>query len=525
MFNSSQSLTKSSGILALVLSLALLLAGLALSPTPAASSAAGKSSAAGFVLYGVGPGENVLDVPADSPVTAIFSADLDASTVSSATLRLHGDQTGRLEGSFIYLAPHVLHFQPAAGFKPGETVQASATGGLHSAQGAALQHYTWGFTVAAAQASAAFHAHPTTPSFGGKVSHDLALGDLDGDGDLDAVVANYQGQAQTTWLNDGLGGFSPHPTTPSFGGGDSEATALGDLDSDGDLDAVVANSPDKAQTTWLNDGTGAFSAHPSTPSFGAEDSHDIALGDLDGDGDLDAVVANYDSQAQTTWLNDGGGAFSAHPTTPSFGTGDSGAIALGDLDGDGDLDAVVANELNQAQTTWLNDGTGAFSAHPIQPSFGSKNSTSIALDDLDGDGDLDAVVANWNQAQAAWLNNGLGAFSAHPSTPSFGSGYSLGVALGDLDGDGDLDAVVANTISEAQTAWLNDGGGAFSAHPSTPTFGGGDSYAIALGDLDGDGDLDAVVPNSSSQAQTVWTNGLQHRLYLPLVVGHDGDDD
>ena len=93
----------------------------------------------------------------------------------------------------------------------------------------------------------------------------------------------------------------------------------------------------------------------------------MALGDLDGDGDLDALVANCCSQAETVWRNDGTGSFSAHPTTPSFGAGDSYGVALGDLDGDGDLDAVVANFIGEAETVWRNNGTGSFSAHPTSP--------------------------------------------------------------------------------------------------------------------------------------------------------------
>ena len=337
----------------------------------------------------------------------------------------------------------------------------------------------------------------------------MALGDLDGDGDLDAVVANNSGQAETVWRNNGGGALSAHPTTPSFGVGDSADLALGDLDGDGDLDAVVANTNGQAETVWRNNGSGSFSAHPTTPSFGAGDSQSVALGDLDGDGDLDAVVANTNGQADTVWLNNGSGSFSAHPTTPSFGAGDSQSVALGDLDSDGDLDAVVANTNGQAETVWLNNGSGAFSAHPTAASFGLSDSQFVALTNLDGDGDLDAVVANTNgQAETVWLNDGSGTFSAHPGTASFGAGDSLSVALGDLDNDGDLDAIVTNSSAQAETVWLNNGSGAFSAPLSQPTFGASDSTGLALGDLDGDRDLDAVVANDSSQAETTWLNDL-----------------
>jgi hypothetical protein len=351
-----------------------------------------------------------------------------------------------------------------------------------------------------------FSAHPTTPSFGVGSSFEVALGDLDDDTDLDAVVANSGVQTETVWLNDGAGNFSAHPTTPFFGGENSEDVALGDLDGDSDLDAVVANYSDQAETVWLNDGIGNFSAHPTTPAFGLGGSTEVALGDLDDDTDLDAVVANEADQPETVWLNDGAGNFSAHPTTPSFGLGDSFDVELGDLDGDKDLDAVVANSVDDAETVWLNDGAGNFSAHLTTPSFGAGTSRDVELGDLDGDTDLDAVVANTGvQTETVWLNDGAGNFSAHPTTPSFGMRDSEDVALGDLDGDTDLDAIVAN-YAEAETVWLNDGTGNFSAHPTTPSFGAGYSRDVALGDLDGDKDLDAVVANSANETETVWLN-------------------
>ena len=112
------------------------------------------------------------------------------------------------------------------------------------------------------------------------------------------------------------------------------------------------------------------------------------------------------------------------------------------------------------------------------------------------------------------LNDGAGHFSPHPTTPEFGAGSSREIALGDLDGDGDLDAMLAMLNGEPQTVWLNDGAGNMTARYS---FGAGSSIGLALGDLDGDGDLDAVVGENSALSTTVWLNG-GYRVMLPIVL-------
>ncbi len=471
------------------------------------SSSASVAASAPFTLTAHSPITNAVGVDVGQNITASFDANLDPATVTTRTFTVRSSfrglytDTATVNGSGLIL-------DPSRDFFAGEQVQVVGTAAISSTGGAALIPTQWGFTAAATGGTGIFGAHPSIPSFGSYYgrSYDVALGDIDGDGDLDAVVAIHGG-AQTVWRNDGSGGFTY--SYSSFDKDNSNAVALGDIDGDGDLDAVVAHDYNQAQTVWLNNGYGFFSAHPSIPTFGSGSSTDVALGDIDGDGDLDAVVVNNWS-TQTVWLNDGSGAFSAHPTTPTFGGGPSTAVALGDIDGDGDLDAVVVN-YSSNDKVWLNDGSGAFSAHPTTPIFGgiggAADSTDVALGDIDGDGDLDALVANdSSQAETVWLNNGSGTFSAHLSTPSFGAGNSQAVDLGDIDGDGDLDAVVANALLEAQTVWLNNGSGDFSAHSSSPNFGAGESTDVALGDIDGDGDLDAVVVNSVTEGQTVWLN-------------------
>ena len=453
------------------------------------------------------PSQNALNVPTSTNIDVTFTRAVDSSTVNASTFTVRGQQTASYGGSFTFPAGNQAQFNPTNLFKPGEELFVTLNRSISASDNSfPLAPYTWQFAAATQSSTGQFVPHPTTPSFGTGNSFRLALGDLDNDGDLDVVVANWGNEAETVWLNDGNGNFT---AAGNFGAGDSIQPVLGDLDGDNDLDVIVANTTNQAETVWLNNGTGSFTPHPTMPSFGGSNSYGIALGDIDGDGDLDAIVANTGNQAATVWVNDSTGVFTPHPVTPNLGANDSGGVVLGDIDGDGDLDALIANEDgvgSPAETVWRNDGAGNFTAFG---SFGAESSYEVVLGDIDGDGDLDALVANWgSEAEAVWLNNGAGAFTPHPTTPNFGTGDSFDVALGDIDGDGDLDALVANFSAEAETVWVNDGAGSFNPHPSIPSFGAGESYGVALGDIDGDGDLDALIANYATEAETVWLNQI-----------------
>jgi hypothetical protein len=121
------------------------------------------------------------------------------------------------------------------------------------------------------------------------------------------------------------------------------------------------------------------------------------------------------------------------------------------VDGDGDLDAFIANE--GANKVWLNDGTGNFTNSGQR--LGGSSSRGVVLGDLDGDGDLDAFVSNWGESKV-WLNDGRGSFT--DSGQNLGTSNGQVVALGDLDNDGDLDAFMGN-YDEADKVWLNQSQG------------------------------------------------------------------
>ena len=317
----------------------------------------------------------------------------------------------------------------------------------------------------------------------------MALGDLDGDGDLDAFVTN-SGQADRIWLNGGAGNFTDSGQTLSSG--PSSDVALGDVDGDGDLDALVGDTSG-GNSLWINNGSGVFGY-----GQGVDDNagYAVALMDVDGDGDLDAFIAT--DGPNRLWENDGNGSFS--DTGQEVGQyRDSRGMDYGDLDGDGLLDVILTNLYTDDEVS-LNDGNGSFNG--ISQPGSSSMSYDVALGDLDGDGDLDAFLAQ-GAADKIWFNDGAGNFS--DSGQSLGTTPSTGVALGDLDGDGDLDAVITKAGGAGNEAWLNDGSGVFVN--SLQSLGASEGMRVALGDLDGDACLDAFIVNSSGQSNTVWRNG------------------
>ena len=333
----------------------------------------------------------------------------------------------------------------------------------------------------------------------------ILLGDLDGDGDLDAYVCNL-GQPNQVWLNDGTGHFAK--SIQQLGGNlNTWQGSLGDLDGDHDLDVFEANDWINSQGSGqvrFNDGFGHFSAGVR---YGAIHVHDVALGDLDEDGDLDAFMAN--DGPNMVWLNDGHGTFT--DTLQSLGsTHNNQAVSLGDLDGDGDLDAFVARNHYEGSRVWLNDGHGMFT--DSGQSLGTPFSYGVALGDLDHDGDLDSVVADERSSAKIWLDDGHAGFTL---SQGLGAAGSMRASLGDVNGDGHLDVVLARMNGAAATVWLNDGTGHFT--DSGWTLANTNGRDVALGDLDGDGDLDAFVGSFGGGNRVFINQGLSPQPTITKV--------
>ncbi|MEZ4293861.1 MAG: VCBS repeat-containing protein [Polyangiaceae bacterium] len=293
-------------------------------------------------------------------------------------------------------------------------------------------------------------------------------GDIDGDGDLDIIIASL-GPEQLL-VNDGTGHFTDVsatalPPPPPFLNGISAEAKLADVDGDGDLDILVANeNPFNADPLgggqdriYINDGTGHFTDETTARLPAVTDqTGGFAVGDIDDDGDLDVIVLNRGQDR--IFINDGDGYFDEETAARFPITDDaSRAAGLGDLDGDGDLDLLVANSRGQAPALYMNDGYGYFTPAVFTHSTVTYDTiTSVELADLDGDGDLDALFGNAGTFLSGhgflggqnlyFRNNGVGLFKDRTShvLPALAD-PTTDATFGDVDGDGLLDVVVGNS--------------------------------------------------------------------------------
>jgi hypothetical protein len=295
-----------------------------------------------------------------------------------------------------------------------------------------------------------FGEPPEEYSVFGSGGYDVTVGDIDGDGDLDLVGMARTDQWIYTQLNYLDRNFDYFWTYDVSGGGLDQSPVdviAADLSGDGDLDLAVLRGRGTSSSIviFLGSGEGSFVGHDFNTIIGAV--YDIVAADLDGDGDLDLAMANPGSGKPpvhnlAVLMSDGDGTFADAVLYST--AGEPYGVTAGDLDGDGDLDLVSPNYDSDSVSVFMNDGDGTF-ASKVDYDAGD-GPYGIVAADLDGDGDLDLAVTNMEDVTVAILkNDGDGTFAdAVLYTAIDPGGLPTDVVAADFDGDGDLDLAVSD---------------------------------------------------------------------------------
>ena len=363
-----------------------------------------------------------------------------------------------------------------------------------------------------------------------------AMADIDNDGDLDLIITGADAQLNnrktTLYSNDGLGNFTEIIGTGLSNWSEGGKIAFADVDGDTDQDLLITGRDGSANYYvhfYLNDGSGNFTpdtTQPFEPSIGGN----LEFADIDNDGDLDLFMTGRDNNNlifSKLYQNDGTGGFSEVTSSLFLSEGGS-ASAFFDMDNDNDLDLILAgkNNSNQKKTTlYENDGAGNFSLVSNTP-FENVDFAAIAIDDSDNDSDLDVLINGENDSGVPicqlYLNDGTGAFNLLVGTPFIQTAAGT-VDFADFDNDNDMDVLVTGSVGGQTFAahiYENQGMNNFSLVDTLETL-----YlsSTALGDIDNDNDLDAIIIGIAQLSADIYKPRVYENMLTTLSTENTTD--